>query len=280
LGYLDEHRTQAEEEIANALQALVSRGKNGQAELARLQRLIEEFRPRLSQYDSLIEFAKSLGIWLKGQIPPDVGRSYGVHGVTLRLPTPKPGKNYALAIGINRYQNFNSNQYAVRDAEVIKDWFRQSGFSEVHSLSEMNYSAFQSFFRSHFQNASLTPNDTLWFYFSGLGVTSEDRDYLLFSDSNLDDLENTAISVGALSQHLLESGVGRLILLLDADRWGQWQYGKERETLPSASTITQTLIRQSGIDPKKQGLLVFYACLPDQGAYEIDLFQHGLFTYA
>jgi formylglycine-generating enzyme required for sulfatase activity len=88
--YLDEHRTKAEEEIATALQELVNRGKNGQAELARLQRLIEEYRPQLSQYDSLIEFAKSLGIWLKGQIPPDAGQSYAVHGVTLRLPTPTP----------------------------------------------------------------------------------------------------------------------------------------------------------------------------------------------
>jgi formylglycine-generating enzyme required for sulfatase activity len=278
--YLDEHRTKAEEEIATALQALVNRGKNGQAELARLQRLIEEFRPQLSQYQSLIEFSKLLGNWLKdsSQIQPELIQTYSVHGVKLNLPTP--GRNWAIAIGINQYQNFNPNQYAVRDAEAMKDWFRQSGFSEVHSLSEANYGTFQSFFRSHFQNASLTPNDTLWFYFSGLGVTSGDRDYLLFSDSNLDDLENTAISVGALSQRLLESGVGRLILLLDADRWGRWQYGKQRETLPPASALAQALIRQSGIDPKKQGLLVFYACLPDQGAYEIDQFQHGLFTYA
>ncbi|NER51699.1 MAG: formylglycine-generating enzyme family protein [Symploca sp. SIO1A3] len=84
--YLDEHRTQAEEEIAAALQELVERGKNGQAELARLQRLIEEFRPQLSQYGSLIKFARSLGIWLKGQIPSGVSQSYAVHGVELRLP--------------------------------------------------------------------------------------------------------------------------------------------------------------------------------------------------
>jgi hypothetical protein len=86
--YLDEHRTRAEEQISTALQALVNRGKNGQAELARLQRLIEEFRPQLSQYNSLIEISKSLGIWLKGQIPPDAGQSYAVHGVKFRLPTP------------------------------------------------------------------------------------------------------------------------------------------------------------------------------------------------
>ncbi|NER24292.1 MAG: SUMF1/EgtB/PvdO family nonheme iron enzyme [Symploca sp. SIO1C2] len=84
--YLDEHRTQAEEEIAVALKALVNRGKNGQAELARLQRLIKEFRPQLSKYDSLIKFARSLGIWLKGQIPSGVSQSYVVHGVELRLP--------------------------------------------------------------------------------------------------------------------------------------------------------------------------------------------------
>ncbi|NER98051.1 MAG: SUMF1/EgtB/PvdO family nonheme iron enzyme [Symploca sp. SIO1B1] len=84
--YLDEHRTQAEEEIAVALKALVNRGKNGQAELARLQRLIKEFRPQLSKYDSLIKFAQSLGIWFKGQIPSNVSQSYTVHGVELRLP--------------------------------------------------------------------------------------------------------------------------------------------------------------------------------------------------
>ena len=83
--YLDQHRTQAENQIATALQGLVNRGKNGQAELARLQRLIEEFRPQLSQYDSLMKFAQSLGIWLNGQIPPDAGQSYSVHGVNLSL---------------------------------------------------------------------------------------------------------------------------------------------------------------------------------------------------
>ncbi|NEO19890.1 MULTISPECIES: formylglycine-generating enzyme family protein [unclassified Moorena] len=83
--YLDQHRTQAEEEIAKALQGLVNRGKNGQAELARLQRLIQEFRPQLSQYDSLMKFAESLGIWLNGKIPPDASQSYGVHGVNLSL---------------------------------------------------------------------------------------------------------------------------------------------------------------------------------------------------
>jgi formylglycine-generating enzyme required for sulfatase activity/CheY-like chemotaxis protein len=195
---------------------------------------------------------------------------------------PKPGKHYAIAIGINQYQHFpnKTNQYALRDAQVMKDWFSQSGFTEVHSLSEANSGAFQSFLSSHFQPSSLTPTDTLWCYFSGLGVTVGERDYLLFSDSNLDDLEKTAISVGDLSKRLLQSGVGRLILLLDADRWGQWQYGKQRETLPPASALAQALRSQSGIDPRKQGLLVFYACLPDEGAYEIDLFQQGLFTYA
>ncbi|AOW98591.1 Sulphatase-modifying factor protein [Moorena producens PAL-8-15-08-1] len=83
--YLDQHRTQAEQEIAKALQGLVNRGKNGQAELARLQRLIQEFRPQLSQYDSLMKFAESLGIWLNGKIPPDASQSYGVHGVKLSL---------------------------------------------------------------------------------------------------------------------------------------------------------------------------------------------------
>ncbi|WP_392530119.1 SUMF1/EgtB/PvdO family nonheme iron enzyme [Nostoc sp. C117] len=84
--YLDEHRTQAEEEIVTALQALVNRGKNGQAELAQLKRIIAEFRPQLSQYDRLRELAEEVGILLKGQIPSNTSQSYNFPDITLQLP--------------------------------------------------------------------------------------------------------------------------------------------------------------------------------------------------
>jgi formylglycine-generating enzyme required for sulfatase activity len=79
--YLDEHRTQAEQELKNALQALVEKGRDGQAELAWLKRLIAEFRPQLSQYDSLRELAEEVGILLKGQISDD-----DFPGVGIKLP--------------------------------------------------------------------------------------------------------------------------------------------------------------------------------------------------
>jgi len=110
--YLDEHRTQAEQEIANALQALVNRGKNGQAELARLQRLIEEFRPQLSQYNSLREFAVSLGIWLKGEISANASQSHTVHGVKLQLPQ----ESFRLNLQDFEYQTPTVN----RRGEIIK----------------------------------------------------------------------------------------------------------------------------------------------------------------
>ncbi len=110
--YLDEHRTQAEQEIANALQALVNRGKNGQAELARLQRLIEEFRPQLSQYNSLREFAELLGIWLKGEISSNASQSYIVHGVKLQLSQ----ESFPLNLQVFEYQTPTVN----RHGEIIK----------------------------------------------------------------------------------------------------------------------------------------------------------------
>ena len=449
--YLDEHRTTAEEEIATALQGLVKREKNGQAELARLQRLIEQFKPQLSQYESLREFAKSLGIWLKGQILPNAAQSYTVHGVTLGLPIhqlktillvedelevveeisavlssqygiaiigndkvnevielaesgqidlilinhllpnsryqgkkvngleivrllkanpnissslpivgfsrddfsfndiasefldcgadgfyskqelleikdyqkfvdylqevfhrvtqttfSKPGKNYAIVIGINQYTNLYSTlpaaQYAVTDAAVMQEWFSRRGFEKVHLLTDVsppniseseNDSSFpatqdgwQKFWQGNFSQAALSDEDNLWFFFSGYGSHRGGQDYLFLADSDSELLETTALPLVELIRKLLSSGAGKVILLLDSDRDGQRptvanlnlnQSTTTNFASEEVSSLEQQL--QKELTPKK-GLIVFYASNPEQGAYEIDNLQQGTFTYA
>jgi uncharacterized caspase-like protein len=37
------------------------------------------------------------------------------------------GQNWAIAIGINNYDNLSPLKYARRDAEVMKHWFEREG---------------------------------------------------------------------------------------------------------------------------------------------------------
>jgi len=303
--YLDEHRTQAEEEIASALQALVNRGKNGQAELGQLQRLIEEFKPQLSQYSSLLDFAKSLGTWLKGQIPPDARQSYTVHGVKLRLPSrSQQGKHYAIALGINQYSKIaptipTTAQYPVRDVAVMQQWFSGRGFEEVHLLTDRGrllndillsdfdqsettpffpatQAGWEEFWRTNFFPDSLSAEDTLWFFFSGYGVYREGQDYLFLADSDWQFPEKMPLPLVELVKKLQRSGAGQVILLLDADR-DRYQPTTKGVTSNKDSSLEQQL--REVLTPEK-GLIIFYATSPEQGAYEIDLLQQGSFTHA
>ncbi|NET61435.1 MAG: formylglycine-generating enzyme family protein, partial [Symploca sp. SIO2E6] len=142
--YLDEYRKQVEDKIDASLQALVNRGKNGRAELARLQRLIEEFRPQLSRYDSLIKSAKSLGIWLKGQIPPDVSQSYTVHGVNLSFPDIPPLQTFecevatiefgaGIGIGLEHF-DFEVATIELEAEELIVKYHHQQAYCFIEDL--------------------------------------------------------------------------------------------------------------------------------------------------
>ncbi len=222
---------------------------------------------------------------VKGRILRRLGGKYArlareLDNSSLTQELERSLSNYAITMGITRYQFFPNNQYAARNADVMGNWFHQSVFEKVDIMFNKNYEALQNFLGSHYQPSTLTPQDTLWFYFSGHSLTMEVRDYLLLSDSKLEALENTAISVSELIKLLLQSGAGRLVLVLDANRGVRWWYGSNRLKTNPPEEIAQRLIHESGIDCQKQELIVFYACLPDEAAYEIVPLEHGSFTYA
>src|SRR3954468_16842551 len=46
-------------------------------------------------------------------------------------------QNWAICIGIDRYDNLQSLQYAKRDAEVLRDFFeKEAGFDKVYYFAE------------------------------------------------------------------------------------------------------------------------------------------------
>ena len=186
-------------------------------------------------------------------------------------------KNWAIAIGINQYNNLQHLNYAKLDAEAMRDWFeKEVRFDRVFLFTEDSplipasgtpiptqptYGNLWRFLRANFEKPLLTPGDNLWFFFAGHGCRSADRDYLMLMDSDPGDVEHTAIPVDYVTQRLRRSGADNVVLFLDACR-------------------DEGSRRGEGIGEEHQGVVTFYSCSPSQRSYEIEQLQHGSFTQA
>ena len=185
-------------------------------------------------------------------------------------------KNWAIAIGINHYTNLQSLNYAKRDAECMRNFFQQeAGFERVFLFSDDSpaidttppiptqptYGHLRRFLRSQFEHPLLESGDNLWFFFSGHGQISDNRDYLLLSDTDPGDVEYTALPVSYVTERLRRSGADNVILVLDACR-------------------NQGAKAGEGIGKEQQkGVVTIYSCSPQEKAYEIESLQQGSFTH-
>ncbi|MBO3459925.1 SUMF1/EgtB/PvdO family nonheme iron enzyme [Aetokthonos hydrillicola Thurmond2011] len=186
-------------------------------------------------------------------------------------------KNWAIAIGINQYNNLQTLNYAKRDAEAMRDWFENKAqFDKVFLFTEDSpaiqtssapiptqptYGNLRRFLRANFETPLLAPGDNLWFFFAGHGCREADQDYIMLLDSDPGDVEHTGIPVDYVTQRLRRSGADNVVLFLDACRDQGSRVGV-------------------GIGGEHQGVVTFYACSPRQKSYEIEQLQHGAFTQA
>ncbi|MBH8561028.1 GUN4 domain-containing protein [Nostoc sp. CENA67] len=188
-------------------------------------------------------------------------------------------KNWALAIGINQYDFLQPLKYAKRDAKLIQEFFRnEAGFDRVFWFSDESpdlgseptrpYRAnllrlLQQLFAKPFMEAG----DNFWFFFSGYGMVDANQDYLMPSDGDPEDIENTAISISDLTECLNRCGADNIVLILDACRRQHKNSGE------GIGRHTQTIARQTGV-------ISILSCSPDEYSYEIDALQKGVFTHA
>ena len=194
-------------------------------------------------------------------------------------------RNWAIAIGINNYDNLQPLMYAKRDAEAMTDWFQEEAkFDKVFLFTEDSpyiparpssiptmptYCNLRRFLRVQFEAPLLKPGDNLWFFFAGHGIRVLQKDYLMVSDSDPGDVENTAISVEYILERLSGSGADNVVLFLDACR----DETDERSRNRGSRGIL-------GIgEEEHQGVIVFYACNANQQSWEIDEIMQGSFTY-
>lgn len=186
--------------------------------------------------------------------------------------------NWAIAVGINCYDNLPNLKYAEKDAVSIKTWFEQDEFDQIFLFTDNSeaisanppiqtkpptFGRLKRFLNKQFQHSFLLEGDNFWFFFSGHGMQGADGDYLLLCDSDPEDVRSTAISVAYVKQRLRRSGADNIIMFLDACRN---EYTGSKEDIGFGGD-------------KPQGVITFYSCSSTEESYEIDELKQGAFTY-
>ncbi len=188
-------------------------------------------------------------------------------------------RNQAIVIGINQYEFLQSLRYAKQDALLMEQFLRQeAGFEEVFFFSDdsqpRNGKSTRPFrnnllrvLREIFETRFMQDGDNFWFFFSGHGIRHADRDYLMPSDGDLKDIENTAIPINHVTERLRRCGADNVVLMLDACRNLAMRSGK------GIGNQTADKVRQTGV-------VSIFSCSPSQYSYEIEAIQQGAFTKA
>jgi formylglycine-generating enzyme required for sulfatase activity len=188
------------------------------------------------------------------------------------------GKNWAITIGINQYDNLTPLNYAKSDAEAMRDFcLQEMGFEQVYYFSDDSeaiasdngpplksqptFATLSRFLRTRFEQPFLDAGDNLWFFFAGHGKRERDRDYLMPIDVDPGNLDRTAISLNYITERLRRCGADNVILFLDACRDEGARDGE-------------------GIGLKQQGVITLFSCSPNERSYEIEALQQGAFTHA
>ena len=185
---------------------------------------------------------------------------------------------WAIAIGINQYQHFQPLTYAERDAQGVRDFLTQEAeVSPRHCLLLTDTSPaieqtatypsreiIQAYITQLCQKR-LRPGDFLWCFFSGYGMRSAGKDYLIPTDGNPDAIEQTGIPIEWLFSTFAAAPTQNILLLLDVNR--------------SQSVLTgEGVGEQTALLAKEHGIATILSSQPDQFSHETLALRQGLFT--
>lgn len=204
---------------------------------------------------------------------------------------PSSGKRFALVIGVDQYADTQITTLggASNDAKALSEALvRYAGFpADQVTLLASNQPVERQPTRGNILRrlsnlASVVPKDGLLLVsFAGHGMEREGRAFLLPSDAqvsgDVDLLEQTAINVQQVRERVKKTGVGQVLLILDACR--NDPVGRADAPNP----LTPTYTRSFNFDVRNKEVQAFatlYATAVGQRAYEYKERKQGYFTWA
>jgi len=186
--------------------------------------------------------------------------------------------SWAVIIGINRYERWPSLQYAVNDAEAVRDRLVALGFPERNTTVLLDGQATKMSIERVLGDQlrrQIGPNDRVFIYFAGHGQTEDlpgggQEGYIVPVDGDRSDLFSTCIS------------------MMDIRRFSERMAAKHVFYAIDACYSGLALMRAGGLNPQDQEYLQKMARFPSRqlvtagsaGEQVVERGGHGAFTRA
>lgn len=178
-------------------------------------------------------------------------------------------ENYAVVIGVNKYDEIGNLNYAVEDAEKLTKFFQEQGYT-VKTLT--NYGATKNRIIKNLRNIAAVAGNpggqhsNVVFAFSGHGFRHQGQNYLATPETDPANISATALSLKDVSDILAEAEVRQRVLFIDACR-----------NDPSKSAAGKS--RTFTADKSAEGLAILYSTRADKLSWEDNKLQQGVFSH-
>jgi Caspase domain len=179
----------------------------------------------------------------------------------------------SISIGIDRYQLFQPLNFASADARAMEQFFEQSSGNPEHCLlmtdnstpingnSTLPHQQNIQRWLEHFCWETLQPGDPVCFFFSGYGLSSGGKEYLMPIDGDPQHPEQTGIALSYLYRLFSAPGL-EAMFFIDANRGVNGRgFGEGAANLAKEFQIP-----------------TFLSCQQQEFSHEAMGLQHGIFT--
>jgi len=190
----------------------------------------------------------------------------------------------AVLVGINEYSDNSIRALSYSVADVISTQKlltdpNRAGYElanvklMVDNVDEDNKRPIRSNIMSSFRTLADTASgeDSVLFFFSGHGIEKDGKSYLLSSDSRLNVLDDTSISISWIRETLEASNARIKIIIIDACHAGA--------LIGKAESGRMTKAFHESIFPAPEGFAILSSCKMNEVSYEWPEKEHGVFTY-
>lgn len=201
-------------------------------------------------------------------------------------------ERYGIVIAINQYQdpNLPSLQYAEKDGlEVFTTLLHNAGFARENLVlllgKEATYQNIKRAFCS-FLYRRAKEEDRVFLFFAGCGGAEKDplkiyedrwRKYLLPYDCRYDEFFSSAMDIDELARYLKGLASKEIHFFIDCSFKG----GRGSRSATSSPKAMEEAFDDSFVEPllSGRGRNIYMAADPNDGAYESNSLEHGIFTH-
>lgn len=187
--------------------------------------------------------------------------------------------NFALVIGIEKYSALPDAEFAVRDAEAVRNHLIALGYPSRNVIFLTGQSATRVGMQKYIDEwlpRNVKPGSTLFFYYSGHGApdTKTGEAYIIPWDGDPKFLETTAYPLKQLYAALNKIPAKEVIVALDSCFSGA---GGRSVLAKGARPLVITT--DTGIFPIGNKMVLFGAASGDEITSSLEDKGHGMFTY-